>query len=261
MSDPTLQLEWVDQVAIVRLNDPATLNAITLSNVAAFLDTLHEIEARGRAMILTGAGKSFCSGANLSGGMGEEVSPDQIDAGLALETHINPLMQRLHDLQVPWISAVRGAAAGAGASLALAADLIVASETAYFLSAFSRIGLVPDAGATHLLVRTVGRPRAMEMMLLGEKLPAQTALAWGLVNRVVPDEQLETEALQLASRLAAGPASLRAIRKSAWRAVDCSWAESLQVEREQQLAAGRTADFGEGVAAFHGKRPARFTGQ
>lgn len=261
MSDPTLQLEWVDQVAIVRLNDPGTLNAITLGNVAALADTLTEVEARGRAMILTGAGKSFCSGANLSGGMGEQVPPDQLDAGLALETHINPLMQRLHDLKVPWISAVRGAAAGAGASLALAADLIVASETAYFLSAFARIGLVPDAGATHLLVRTVGRPRAMEMMLLADKLPAHMALAWGLINRVVPGEQLEAEALQLASRLAAGPASLRAIRQAAWSAVDCSWAESLQVERELQLAAGRTADFGEGVAAFHDKRPTRFIGR
>ncbi|WP_375383098.1 enoyl-CoA hydratase-related protein [uncultured Sphingomonas sp.] len=260
MSDPTLQLEWKGDVAIVRLNDPTTLNAITLGNIAAFAEALDAVEARARAMIVTGAGRAFCSGANLSGGMGDDVAPEEFDAGSALETHINPLMQRLHDLRLPWITAVRGAAAGAGASLALAGDMIVASETAYFLQAFARIGLVPDAGSSHLLVRTIGRPRAMELMLLGEKLPAQTALAWGLINRIVPDDKLEADALALAQRLAAGPASLRAIRQVAWRAVDADWQEALSAERSLQLGAGRSADYREGVAAFQGKRAARFVG-
>src|SRR5689334_3203448 len=119
MSDPTLELEWRGDVAIVRLNDPATLNAITVSNISAFISVLDEVELKGRAMILIGAGRAFCSGANLSGGIGE-VPADEFDAGSVLESHINPLMQRLHDLPLPWITAVRGAAAGAGASFALA---------------------------------------------------------------------------------------------------------------------------------------------
>lgn len=260
MDDPTLELEWRGDVAVVRLNDPATLNAITLDNVAGFHAALDEIEPRARAMVLTGAGRAFCSGANLSGGMGDEVAPDEFDAGLSLETHINPLMQRLRTLHLPWIAAVRGAAAGAGASLALAGDMIVASETAYFLQAFARVGLVPDAGSSHLLVRTIGRPRAMELMLLGEKLPAATALEWGLINRVVPDDQLEAEAMRLAGQLAEGAWSLRVIRRLAWDAVDGNWTEMLATERALQLNAGRTTDHREGVAGFLGKRPARFVG-
>jgi 2-(1,2-epoxy-1,2-dihydrophenyl)acetyl-CoA isomerase len=260
MINPTLELEWEGEVAIVRLNDPATLNAITLDNIDAFSKALDEIEIRARAMIVTGTGRAFCSGANLARGMSEEVAPEPFDAGLPLETHINPLMHRLRALPLPWITAVRGAAAGAGASLALAADMIVASETAYFLQAFSRIGLVPDGGSTHLLVRTIGRPRAMELMMLGDRLPARTAQHWGLINRVVPDECLEEEALELANQLAGGAWSLRSIRQLAWQAVDDGWDDALESERKMQREAGRTADYREGVAAFQAKRTAGFVG-
>jgi len=260
MSSSPLSLEWDGAVATVRLDDPASLNAVTVAMIEAFNAALDEVEARGRAMILTGAGRAFCSGANLSAGTGEPQDPGDFDAGRILDSHINPLMTRLRDLKVPWISAVRGAAAGVGASLALAADMIVAGQSAYFLQAFSRIGLAPDGGASHLLVRTLGRPRAMEMMLLGERLPAATALDWGLINRLVADDRLEAEAAELARRLAEGPASLQAIRRLAWTAVDEDWDACLAAERAAQRQAGRTRDHREGVAAFLGKRAARFEG-
>ena len=261
MSDDKVQLTWRDTVAILTLNDPASLNAVTIPILEAMDRALDAVEAKARCLIVTGAGRGFCSGANIASEMdGEAASPETYDAGLALDTHINPLMTRLRDLAVPWISAVRGPAAGVGASIALAADMVVASETAYFLQAFPRIGLVPDGGSSHLLVKTIGRPRAMELMLLGERLPAATACDWGLVNRVTPDADLETTAFDLASRLATGAYSLRLIRRLAWLAVDGDWGQSLAAEREQQAIAGRTADHVEGVAAFVAKRPARFVG-
>jgi len=155
---------------------------------------------------------------------------------------------------------VNGAAAGVGASFALAGDLVLASDKAYFLQAFAKVGLVPDGGSSHLLVATIGRVRAMEMMLLAERLPAQKALEWGLVNRVVPQEELLDEALKLAGQLGQGAASLSAIRKLAWTAVNGSFADSLNAEREAQKAAGHTADHIEGVNAFVEKRPAQFKG-
>lgn len=257
----TLSLEWDGAVAVVRLNDPASLNAVTVRMMEAFDAALDVVEDKARAMILTGAGRAFCSGANLSAGTGEAQDPDDYDAGIILDSHINPLMTRLRDLKVPWISAVRGAAAGVGASLALAADMIVASETAYFLQAFARIGLVPDGGSSHLLVRTLGRPRAMELMLLGERLPAARAMDWGLINRLVPDDQLDAVAAELAQRLAGGAASLTSIRRLAWTALDEDWPTALAVERALQREAGRTQDHREGVSAFLGKRAAQFEGR
>jgi 2-(1,2-epoxy-1,2-dihydrophenyl)acetyl-CoA isomerase len=215
-----------------------------------------------RAILITGRGRGFCSGAGLSADLTEdELARSERDFGAILETHLNPLMSKLRDLPVPWISAVNGAAAGVGASLALAADLIIASESTYFLQAFARIGLVPDGGSSHLLVKTVGRVRAMELMLLAERLPAAKALEWGLINRVVPDGALEQESFNLASQLARGPAvALGLARKAAWCAVDADWEAMLKLERESQRVAGRTHDADEGINAFIEKRTARFTG-
>lgn len=261
MAYKTIELERDGDVAIVRLNDPATLNAVTLVTIEELSAALDEISGSARAMILTGAGRAFCSGANLSGGMGVGQSEGPPDAGRSLETHINPLMLRLRDLPVPWVSAVKGSAAGVGCSLALAADLVVAGESAFFLQAFARIGLVPDGGSSWLLSRGVGRARAMEMMLLGERIPSAKALEWGMINRLVPDEQVMPTALELASALAAGPTkSLAMIRRMAWSAADTSFEDALAFERNSQRDAGRTADHREGVAAFLSKRPARFTG-
>lgn len=257
-----IELERDGDVAIIRLNDPATLNAVTLQTIEEIDSALDEITGAARAMVLTGAGRAFCSGANLTGGMGVgQKSEGPPDAGSSLESHINPLMLRLRDVPFPWVSAVKGSAAGVGCSLALAADLVVAGEGAFFLQAFARIGLVPDGGSSWLLAKAIGRPRAMEMMLLGERIPAAKAFEWGMVNRVVPDDDVMTAALTLAKQLAAGPTkSLAMIRRMAWSASDASFEDAMKTERNNQRDAGRTADHREGVVAFIQKRPANFTG-
>jgi 2-(1,2-epoxy-1,2-dihydrophenyl)acetyl-CoA isomerase len=170
-------------------------------------------------------------------------------------------MLQLRALTIPFIAAVNGAAAGLGCALALAADLVVAAESSYFLQAFRRVGLVPDGGSAFLLTRGTGRARAMEMMLLGEKIAATQALEWGLINRVVPAETLDDTALALANELAAGPTkALSAIRKMCWDALETGFGPQLDSERVLQRDAGRTADHREGVVAFLQKRPASFTG-
>jgi len=261
VSSATISVEVTDAVAKISLDDASTLNALSLPMLELFIEALNEVPRNARAMILTGKGRAFCAGANLATDMNGEAE-DGIDAGTVLETHFNPLMTKLRDLPIPWVAAVRGAAAGLGSSIALAADMIVASETAYFLQAFSHVGLVPDGGASFLLARTVGRPRALEMMLLGERIPARTALDWGLINRIVPDEELDAAALSLATRLADGPTgALGLIRRLAWQALDVPWREALVAEREGQKAAGRTLDYREGVSAFLEKRRPRFVGK
>jgi 2-(1,2-epoxy-1,2-dihydrophenyl)acetyl-CoA isomerase len=170
-------------------------------------------------------------------------------------------MTLLRDFPLPIVTAVNGPAAGVGCSIALMGDLIVAAESAYFLQAFRRIGLVPDGGSTYLLPRLVGKARAMEMMLLGDKVPAATALQWGLVNRCVPDAELMSTAHALALELAKGPAALGAIRKLVWDSLDSDWTGQLHAERKAQKFAGKTEDFIEGVSAFLQKRAAAFKGR
>lgn len=261
VAHPRIELKWHGAVAIVRLNDPERLNPLSMPMLTELVAALDEVAGSARCMILTGAGRAFCSGASLGQQPGDE-APTEADFGQVLEDHINPLMTRLRDFPIPWISSVRGAAAGVGCSLALAADLVLASDTGYFLQAFSRIGLVPDGGSTHLLARSVGRVRAMEMMLLGDRVPAVQALEWGMINRVVADDHLDREALELAERLAAGPTrTLALIRKLGWTAIDAEWHDALAAERTSQNEAGRTADAAEGIAAFLAKRPPAFKGR
>lgn len=257
MNFTLVEVEHCGPVGLLRLNQPEMLNAMSLDMVDQVMAAITLLEASARAIVITGAGRAFCSGADLSA-PAEELAA--LDFGMTLETHVNPMMTRLRDLSIPWITAVRGAAAGVGCSLALAGDLIVASETAYFLQAFSKVGLVPDGGSSHLITRAVGRPRAMEMMLLGERIPAATALNWGLINRVVPDDVLEAEALALAERLAHGPSSLAQTRRIIWHAVDAQWDSALGMERREQTIAGDSADASEGIAAFMQKRKPLFTG-
>jgi 2-(1,2-epoxy-1,2-dihydrophenyl)acetyl-CoA isomerase len=245
-------------VAIIRLNDEKTLNAVTPAMTGELRDALDQVCASSRALILTGTGRGFCSGANL--GALDPGAPD-FDGGAVLEAHYNPLMLQLRALPIPFVAAVNGAAAGLGCALALAADLIVAAESSYFLQAFRRVGLVPDGGSAFLLTRGAGRARAMEMMLLGDKIAARKALEWGLINRVVPATELDDAALALAEELAAGPTkALSAIRKMCWDALESGFASQLDRERVLQREVGRTADFREGVAAFLEKRSARFNG-
>ncbi|WP_158915952.1 enoyl-CoA hydratase-related protein [Caulobacter sp. S45] len=255
MAYTVIETERRGGVAVIRLNDPGTLNALSQAMLAELAEAVSEAEASARALVLIGSGRAFSSGANLN----EERTT--ADLGESIERRYNPLVRKLRDLRIPYITAVGGVAAGAGCSLALTGDLIVAGEGASFILAFRRIGLIPDAGSTFLLTRAVGRARAMELMLLGEALPAAKALAWGLINRVVPDAELEAVAFALAEGLAQGPTrALGLIRKAGWAALDNGLDAQLDCERDLQREAGFTEDFKEGVAAFREKRPARFTG-
>lgn len=250
-------------VAVITLSDPSTLNA-------AGLDLMAELNAAAdaaiadpsvRAIVITGEGRGFCSGANLSGGAGARATDSGDGPNLALLNVYNPFVTKLRRSPKPLVAAVNGVAAGVGVSLALACDLIVAAESAYFLLAFRRIGLVPDGGATWLLPRLVGKARAMELMLLGEKLPAATALDWGLINRCVPDAEMLPKAMELAQALAAGPKSLGMTRNLIWDSLDAEWHDQLEAEAYAQGDAGRTEDSREGVMAFAQKRPAEFKGK
>jgi len=246
-------------VATLTITRPDRLNALSAQTVDELRAAVEEAGASGaRCLLLAGEGRGFSSGADLAGDAGG--LPD--DAGAALEKHFNPLVEALFALDMPVVAAVQGPCAGAGCSLALAADIVIASRSAYFLQAFVNIGLIPDAGATWLLPRLAGRARALEMMMLGERIPAARALEWGMVSRVVEDEHLASESVALATRLAQGPTrALALIRKLARSAQDVPLAEALAAERAAQREAGRTEDFRCGVLAFLQKRQPRFEGK
>lgn len=260
MSYEKLTYEMTDGVAVIRLNDPATLNAMSQQMGEELLHALKEGEREGRALLLTGEGRAFCSGANLSAS-GFDLSDPHRDVGGRLDALFNPVIIQIRNCPKPVVTAVRGAAAGVGCGIALAGDLIMAGESGYFLQAFRHVGLGPDGGSSYLISRAAGRVRAMEMMLLGERIPAAKALEWGLINRVVPDDDLEKAALSLAGELARGPFSLGNIKKVAWAAVDASLEAALSLERLSQRENGRSDDFVEGVTAFREKRKPEFKGR
>ena len=179
-----------------------------------------------------------------------------------LDSHYNPLIRTLRDLPIPFITAIRGPAAGVGCAIALMGDMIVAGKNAYFLQAFCNIGLIPDGGSAYILSRAIGRVRAMEMMMLGERLPAQEAYHAGLISRLVEDDKVDEQAIALAQRLANGPTkALGMIRQIAWAALDSTLDDQLDRERALQKDAGRTEDFIEGVTAFLQKRKVEFKGK
>ena len=256
-----IKLACANNVAVITLADAATLNAVDPTMVEELTDAFGLAAREARCVVLTGEGRAFSSGANLSAGAPVSSQDGRVDVGIRLEQQYNPFVTMLRQLPIPFITAVNGAAAGIGCSFALMGDLIVAGESAYFLQAFRRIGLVPDGGATYVLPRITTRARAMELMLLGERLPAAKALEWGMINRCTPDAELLTEAMKLAADLATGPTrALAMIRELAWLSLDSHWREQLQAEREAQREAGRTEDFAEGIQAFYQKRPAQFKG-
>jgi 2-(1,2-epoxy-1,2-dihydrophenyl)acetyl-CoA isomerase len=246
------------KVATVTIARPEKLNALSAQTVDELTAAVGEARSGGaRCLLLTGEGRGFSSGADLASGGG---LPS--DAGEALEKHFNPLIEAVFDLPCPVVAAVNGPCAGAGCSLALAADIVIAGRSTYFLQAFVNIGLIPDAGATWLLPRLAGRARAMEMMLLGERVPAEQAAQWGLISRVVEDEHLMSEAVLLATNLARGPTvALGLIRRLARNAEQLSLGEALAAERVAQREAGDTQDFKGAVVAFLQKHQPRFEGR
>ena len=246
-------------VARISMNDPATRNAGSAQMGEELLDALNRASGEARAIMLTGEGKGFCSGANLADAASVLDDPMR-DVGQLLDRYFNPVILAMRDMHQPVVTAVRGAAAGVGAGIAMAGDLIVCGEESFFLQAFCNVGLVPDGGSSWLLSKAVGRVRAMELMLLGDRLHGPKALEWGLVNYVVPDEEVEAKAMELAGRLARGPRSLGLIKRNAWAATDSNLEAALIAERMGQRDASRTEDFVEGVTAFAAKRKPQFTG-
>lgn len=246
-------------VLVVTLNRPDRLNAAPPAMFDELRSAIGDL-AGARAVLIQGAGRAFCSGADV--GMGALGSDDPGQATFdALTGSYNPALAAIAALDVPVVTAVRGPAAGIGCSLALAADFCVASDTAYFLQAFVNIGLVPDGGASWMLPRLIGRARAAEMMMLGERVFAARAFEWGMIHKIVADAVLEGEALRLAERLAAGPTrALGAIRRQLHAAQEGDYAAALAREADNQRAMRGTADAAEGGRAFLEKRKPEFKG-
>jgi len=247
---------------VLTLNRPQQLNAFNEAMHQALKSALAEAEEDSdcRALLLTGAGRAFCAGQDLR----ERVSPDgQVSVlGSALETYYNPLVRKLRTLPFPVVAAVNGVAAGAGANIALACDIVLAARSASFIQAFARIGLVPDSGGTWFLPRLIGPARARALALTGAPLPADKAEAWGLIWRMVEDLELMAEAHKLCVDFSEAPTVALALIK---RVLDESWSNDLDaqldLERETQHEASLTPDYAEGVRAFLAKRPAVFNGR
>jgi 2-(1,2-epoxy-1,2-dihydrophenyl)acetyl-CoA isomerase len=263
MSYEHLLFEIRDGVARVTLNRPERLNSFNDAMHAELRDALVRVrgDTSARAMLLTGAGRGFCAGQDLSD---RAVAPGEtaVDLGASIDRNYKPLVLALRALPMPVVCAVNGVAAGAGANIALACDIVIAAKSASFIQAFCRIGLVPDSGGTFFLPRLVGSARAMGLALTGDKLSAEQAAAWGLIWKCVDDDELMPSAEALAAQFAAGPTrGLAAIKASLQRSGANSLEAQLDLERETQRALGYSDDYREGVAAFVDKRPPKFAGR
>jgi 2-(1,2-epoxy-1,2-dihydrophenyl)acetyl-CoA isomerase len=261
MPEPPVTLTTADNAATVTLNRPESLNSWDKELGEHLRDALATCAADDaiRAVMITGAGRAFSSGADLREHRADaEGAPD---LGVRLAELYNPSILAIRELGKPVLASVNGAAAGIGCALALACDLIIAAESSFFLLAFVNIGLVPDGGATATVAARIGASRAAEMAMLGERVPAPQALEWGLINRVVPDAELESAAAELLARLAAGPTLAYAnIKRLLNRTSFPHLADQLTAEAEAQREQGHSTDFIEGVIAFSEKRPPRFSG-
>jgi 2-(1,2-epoxy-1,2-dihydrophenyl)acetyl-CoA isomerase len=263
MSYETIQLEMRDAVGIVTLNRPDSLNALTSEVGQEFQKAVAELLGRGaRAIVLTGAGRAFCAGGDLREMQKIAAREGRVEAffdePLGL---LNECILMIRRAPVPFIAAVHGAASGGGCNLALACDLVIAGEGAKFNQAFIKIGLVPDCGGSFILPRLVGWKRAAELMMTGDAVTASQALQMGMINAVVPDEELLPRALAMAERLAQAPTvALGRIKELLEASATNGYAEQLDLERKLQIKQGPTKDFKEGVTAFIEKRPPKFVG-
>ncbi len=262
MGYETILFSVEDGIARLTFNRPDRLNSFTAAMHGEVADALTAAEDPAvRVLLLTGAGRGFCAGQDLSD---RAVAPGgaPVDLGDSVERHYSPLIRRLVTIAKPVVCAVNGVAAGAGANIALACDIVIAARSAKFIQSFANIGLIPDSGGTWVLPRLIGQARALGLALTGEPLSAGQAEAWGMIWKCVDDAALADEAQALAAKFASGPtrglaATKRAIRESWLRSLP----DELTIERDLMRELGRSADYQEGVAAFMAKRPPAFTGR
>ncbi|MHA3913563.1 enoyl-CoA hydratase-related protein [Halovulum sp. GXIMD14793] len=259
MSYETILYKVSDRVATITLNRPEVMNGL---NSQMRMDILHAVkhapEDGARVIVLTGAGKGFCSGQDL----GDRTTSADIDMERTLREEYEPLLRAIYDCPIPTISAVNGPAAGAGANIALAADVVIAAKSAFFVQAFARIGLIPDAGGTYWLPRQMGFAKAMGTAMFADRITADQADQWGMIWEAVPDDSFAATIQERAQHLANGPTAAYGLLKQALRgSYDNTLDEQLTLEAQLQGQAGKTRDFTEGVMAFLEKRPARYEGR
>ena len=262
MSDPSQQTILVTRegdVTTLKLNRADRYNSFNQAMAFELQRTLDQCAKDGtRCIVLTGEGKAFCAGQDLN----EVIDPNGPPMQRIVADHFNPIIKRLREIELPVIAAVNGAAAGAGANIALACDIVIAKESSYFMQAFSAIGLIPDSGGTYHLPRLIGWHKASALMMLGDKVPAKEAEALGMIYKVIPDAEWDDAVKQLAQRVASMPTKGLALTKKALNlSLVNSLDDQLNVEEELQTQAGSTSDYKEGVQAFLEKRKANFTGQ
>lgn len=258
MAYQAIRVTTEDGVAVITLNRPEVMNALDQRMRAEILQAVQDAQTTARAIVLTGEGRAFCSGQDL----GDPAALETLDIEATLRDEYEPMLRAIYDCPVPTIAAVNGAAAGAGANLALAADVVIAAESAVFVQAFTRIGLIPDAGGTWWLPRQVGFARAMGAMLFAEPVTARQACDWGMIWEAVPDADFTAHWRARAGKLASGPTVAYRHLKAALRgSFDNGLDAQLQLEARLQGACGRTQDFREGVTAFHEKRAAAYKGR
>jgi 2-(1,2-epoxy-1,2-dihydrophenyl)acetyl-CoA isomerase len=255
-------LDFDSGVATITLNRPESLNSFNEDMHGRLAEAMRHVkDSDARALLLTGAGRGFCAGQDLND---RNVRPgdEPPDLGRSLELFYNPLIRGLRALELPVVCAVNGVAAGAGANIALACDIVLAGRSASFIQAFCKIGLLPDSGGTFVLPRLVGAARAVGLSMLGTKLTAEQAEAWGLIWKCVDDDKLMAEARKLASSLATQPTKgLAFIKRALQASVNNTFDQQLDLERDLQREAGQSADYREGVTAFMERREPKFRGR
>jgi 2-(1,2-epoxy-1,2-dihydrophenyl)acetyl-CoA isomerase len=259
MAYETIEFKLEGGIARLTLNRPDRLNSFTVQMHEEVADALSKLEG-ARVLVLTGAGRGFCAGQDLND---RAVAPGQsVDLGESVEQRYNPLIRRLTSLPFPVIARVNGVAAGAGANIALACDIVIAARSAKFIQSFASIGLIPDSGGTWVLPRLVGQARALGLALTAEPLPAEKAEEWGLIWKAVQDDQLDAEVDALAARFASAPTrGLAAIKKMIRESWGHSLDQELDLQRDAMRELGFSDDYREGVAAFMEKRKPNFTGR
>ena len=258
MDYQTITLEEADGIAVLTLNRPDKMNALTAQMRAEIAYAMRAAANTARVVVVTGAGRAFCTGQDL----GDSGDATQIDLERTLRDEYTPMLQSIYDCPVPTIAAVNGPAAGAGASLALSMDVVIATESAYFLQAFTRIGLMPDVGGTWFMPRQMGMAKAMGAALFADKISARQADDWGLIWEAVADDDFDAQWRARASHLAKGPTrAYGAVKQAIRNSFEATLPDQLATEAHLQGECGRSRDFQEGVVAFMEKRPAVFEGR